>query len=250
MWPTWWWGPKNRPGSRWMFASYSERVSTRDSLNRRTLISSPWYLSHWGLRVKLNSEQNQKTLFQNTSRGQMLATTMSGQGTGLGGHYLLIDDPHDTESVVSDKERQRTLHNFDHKLSTRLDDPKLGVIVMIMQRLHTKDLSGHVLQGPDGKRWTHLCIPMEAPATKIYIFPLSKKNTCGRKATCSIRCAKAIPNSRSTRLVSAFMDMRVSSNRTPCRLAEGFSNSTTLISGRSSTATVTNNMRSCRSSRR
>src|SRR5216683_5091 len=71
MWPTWWWGPKNRPGSRWMFASYSERVSTRDSLNRRTLISSPWYLSHWGLRVKLNSEQNQKTLFQNTSRGQM-----------------------------------------------------------------------------------------------------------------------------------------------------------------------------------
>jgi predicted phage terminase large subunit-like protein len=181
MWPIWWWGPKNRPGSRWMFASYSERVSTRDSLNRRTLISSPWYQSHWGSRVKLNSEQNQKTLFQNTARGHMLATTMSGQGTGLGGNYLLIDDPHDTESVVSDKERQRTLHNFDHKLSTRLDDPKQGVIVMIMQRLHTRDLSGHVLQGSDGQRWTHLSIPMEAPARKTYIFPLSKKEYLRRE---------------------------------------------------------------------
>src|SRR5579872_5280366 len=26
MWPTWCWGPLNQPGTRWMFASYSERV--------------------------------------------------------------------------------------------------------------------------------------------------------------------------------------------------------------------------------
>jgi predicted phage terminase large subunit-like protein len=125
--------------------------------------------------VKLTGEQNQKTLFQNTARGHMLATTMSGQGTGLGCNYLLIDDPHDTEGVVSDKERRRTLHNFDHKLSTRLDNPKSDVIVMISQRLHTKDLTGHVLTGADAKHWVHLSIPMEAPEAKTYIFPLSKR---------------------------------------------------------------------------
>ena len=77
--------------------------------------------------------------------------------------------------MVSDKERNRTLHNFDHKLSTRLDNPKYDVIVVIAQRLHTRDLTGHLLDGPDGKRWTHLCIPMEAPERKTFAFPISMK---------------------------------------------------------------------------
>jgi predicted phage terminase large subunit-like protein len=105
----------------------------------------------------------------------MLATTMGGQGTGLGGQYLVIDDPHDTEKIISEKERQRALSNFDQKLYTRLDDRKTGVIVIIMQRLHTKDLTGHLLDGSDGARWEHLSIPMEAPAEKVYIFSVSKK---------------------------------------------------------------------------
>ncbi|PWT84129.1 MAG: hypothetical protein C5B58_05250 [Acidobacteria bacterium] len=170
-WPTWVWGPCNRPGTRWMFASHSERVSTRDSLARRTLLTSPWYRNHWGGRVELVSEQNQKTIFQNTKRGHMLATTMGGQGTGLGGQFLILDDPHYTESVISEKERQRDLHNFDHKLYTRLDDRKTGVIVVVMQRLHPKDLSGHLLEGAGGERWIHLRIPMEAPAC----FPTLKE---------------------------------------------------------------------------
>ncbi len=176
LWPTWSWGPQDHPQTRWMFASYSEKVSTRDSLNRRTVIESEWYQTFWGPRVKLLTAPNQKTIFQNSARGQMLATTMSGQGTGLGGHYLVIDDPHDTEQVVSEKERKRALHNFDHKLYTRLDDRKEGVIVVVMQRLHTVDLTGHLLEAPGGSRWEHLCIPMEAPARKVYIFPLSKKD--------------------------------------------------------------------------
>src|ERR1700687_4524595 len=61
MWPTWSWGPLNQPGMRWMFASYSERVSTGDSLARRTLLMSSWYQSNWGSRIKLIADQNQKT---------------------------------------------------------------------------------------------------------------------------------------------------------------------------------------------
>lgn len=105
----------------------------------------------------------------------MLATTMNGQGTGLGGAFLVIDDPHDTERVISEKERKRALYNFDQKLYTRLDDRKAGVIVIVMQRLHTRDLSGHVLEGSDGTRWEHVSIPMEAPARKTYLFPISKR---------------------------------------------------------------------------
>lgn len=43
-------------------------------------------------------------------------------------------------------------------MSTRLNDPKTGVRVVIMQRVHGDDLSGHVLaQGG----YDHLCLPAE-----------------------------------------------------------------------------------------
>lgn len=47
--------------------------------------------------------------------------------------------------------------------------------MVVMQRLHTKDLSGHLLEGVGGERWEHLCIPMEAEERKIYLFPVSKR---------------------------------------------------------------------------
>ena len=38
-----------------------------------------------GEPAELTSDQNVKTLFTNSSSGQMFATTMTGAGTGLGG---------------------------------------------------------------------------------------------------------------------------------------------------------------------
>jgi predicted phage terminase large subunit-like protein len=43
--------------------------------------------------------------------------------------------------------------------STRLNDPKKDAMVTIMQRLHEKDISGHILEDIGG--WEHLMIPAE-----------------------------------------------------------------------------------------
>lgn len=42
-------------------------------------------------------------------------------------------------------------------MSTRLNDPKTGAYVVIMQRLHDKDLVGHILAKEQG--WDHLVLP-------------------------------------------------------------------------------------------
>jgi predicted phage terminase large subunit-like protein len=44
-------------------------------------------------------------------------------------------------------------------MSTRLNDPKTGAYIVIMQRLHESDLTGHILSKDKGD-WTHLCLPM------------------------------------------------------------------------------------------
>lgn len=67
------------------------------------------------------------------------------------------DDPHDRQGAHSDAERETTLTTFDEAVVTRLNDPETSSIVVIMQRLHENDLSGHVL-GKGG--YEHLLIPM------------------------------------------------------------------------------------------
>ncbi len=46
---------------------------------------------------------------------------------------------------------------FDQSFSTRLNDKERDVILVIMQRLHEKDLTGHLLETGD---WEHLCLPV------------------------------------------------------------------------------------------
>jgi hypothetical protein len=69
------------------------------------------------------------------------------------------DDPHNTESVESEAERQSVLGWWKELSTTRLNDPKRAAIVVIMQRLHEEDVSGTILASDE--EWTHYCVPMK-----------------------------------------------------------------------------------------
>jgi predicted phage terminase large subunit-like protein len=69
-----------------------------------------------------------------------------------------VDDPHNVNEAESDTVRHSVLDWWDTVMSTRLNDPKTGARVIVMQRVHETDLSGHVLaQGG----YEHLCLPAE-----------------------------------------------------------------------------------------
>lgn len=181
-WPGWVW--LHNPAERFMFTSYSAGLSTKHSIDRRTIIESEWYQSGWGCRCKgpthdaackgfrMSSDQNVKTEFENDRRGHMLATSMGGTATGKGGNILIVDDPHDITRADSQSKRTADVHEFDQKFTTRLDDKTNGVIIVVMQRLHPDDLTGHLLaQGG----YEHLCLPAEAPTRTVVRFPISGK---------------------------------------------------------------------------
>jgi predicted phage terminase large subunit-like protein len=68
------------------------------------------------------------------------------------------DDPHNAQDIYSDVRREEALLWWDTTMSTRLNDPKKGGKVIVMQRLGEKDLSGHVLEQGG---YTHVCLPAE-----------------------------------------------------------------------------------------
>src|SRR4051794_14355040 len=163
-WPAWLIG-KN-PSERIVAASYSDRLSLKHSVDCRLVIQSEWYRRLFP-GVILTGDQNEKEKFVTTARGQRFATTVRGSPTGDGGNFLIVDDPHTPQQALSPVQRQHGLDWFDQTFSNRLDDKENGVIVVVMQRLHANDLSGHLL---DKGGWEHLCIPGIAEVRTVIDF--------------------------------------------------------------------------------
>lgn len=155
-WPAWDW--IGAPQRKFLFSSYAQSLSTRDSLKCRRLIQSPWYQANWGSKFSLSDDNNLKMRFDNSEGGYRLATSVGGALTGEGGDIVVLDDPHHAGETESDTIRQSTLDWFDQVMSTRLNDPKTGSFVVVMQRLHDRDLTGHILAKETG--WDQLCLPM------------------------------------------------------------------------------------------
>ena len=156
LWPAWEW--IRCPERRWLYSSYGAQLSIRDSVKCRRLIESPWYQSQWGDRFALTSDQNTKGRFDNDRSGYRLSTSVGGAATGEGGDRIVCDDPNNVNEVESDSVRKATNDWYDIVMSTRVNDPKTAAKVVVMQRCHQQDLSGHLLEQGG---WEHLCLPAE-----------------------------------------------------------------------------------------
>jgi predicted phage terminase large subunit-like protein len=159
-WPAWVW--LRFPERRFLFASYAQSLSTRDAVKMRLVISSDKYRAMINAKNineqwKLTDDQNQKMRFDNTKNGFRYSTSVGGMLTGEGGDYLAIDDPHHALEVHSEKRREEVINWYKTTFSTRANNPKRIGRVVIMQRLHSKDLSGYLLEQGD---WEHLVLPM------------------------------------------------------------------------------------------
>jgi predicted phage terminase large subunit-like protein len=170
--PIWVW--TTRPSRRFMFVSYSEKLSTQHSIFRRSIIESEWYQKEWGSIFTLSRDQNVKGHYGNSARGTMFSTGMQATATGMGGDVLIFDDPLNPEQAISQVEREAVNLRFDTTFRSRINDPATGVKIIIMQRLHELDLTGHVL-ARESSRWKHVSLPAIAPKDENWEFPRSKK---------------------------------------------------------------------------
>ena len=154
MFPAWLWVVD--PTSRVLNASYGEDLAVRDASKTRDIVTSEWFLERWP-HVQIVKGQDQKTKYALTERGWRMATSVGGRATGEHPDYKIVDDPHNAKQAASDLERASALNWFDQTLSTRGVSRGAKTIV-VMQRLHERDVSGHILADLEG--YEHLCLPM------------------------------------------------------------------------------------------
>lgn len=150
--PAWIW--TTQPMKRFLFFSYSETLSYRDSLKTRDLVRSAWYQAQWPVTLKADRDTGQR--FENTSGGWRLVGSISGRGLGEHGDFSICDDPHNVLQAESEVDRQTVTRWFEGVFCVR-GEVRGAKRILIMQRLHASDCSGTALEKGG---WTHLCLPM------------------------------------------------------------------------------------------
>ncbi|MAG34358.1 MAG: terminase [Deltaproteobacteria bacterium] len=145
------------PSTRIVCASYSQDLTAKHARDTRAVISSAWYQRVFP-RTRIDPKKNAETEFETTAKGYRLGTSVGGTLTGRGGSLIIIDDPLKPAEALSETKRAAVSEWYDSTLTSRLDDKKKDVIILIMQRLHVDDLVGHVLE-KDGEHWDHLNLP-------------------------------------------------------------------------------------------
>ena len=139
--PAWVW--IKDPSRRFLTTSYSPELAADHAKSTRKLIVSDWYQSLFGDIYKLKGTA--ETFYETNQGGRRMITSPgSSVGTGFHADFLIFDDPDSAQGVFSQARRQETIRWFDEVMPSRLADPRVGLKIVVQQRLHIQDITGHI----------------------------------------------------------------------------------------------------------
>lgn len=157
-WPAWLLG--HEPTKEIVCISYSAPLGLKLARDCRRVMESEWYRRVFpGSRLQRKAEHD----FQTIAGGGRYTTSVDGTLTGRGGSLVIIDDPMNASEIESEVARKKALEFFRVTAISRLNDPRTGAMVVVMQRLHEDDLAGNLLETC---RWRHLCLPAVTEETR------------------------------------------------------------------------------------
>jgi phage terminase large subunit-like protein len=153
--PAWSW---TRDASlRHITASFAESLSTGHAVKSRDIIRSDKYKRYFP-HIEIKKDQDNKTDYINTANGQRYVTSVGASPTGVHAHIITVDDPLNPKEAVSEVGLENAIKFFDDTLSTRKVDKRVTPLILIMQRLHVKDPTGHLLEKKKSAI-RHICLP-------------------------------------------------------------------------------------------
>lgn len=150
------WVLGRNPGEKIVCASYAQHLSEEFAHETRKLMETEWYRRVFP-NAHLDPKKKSMRIMHTTCGGQRRATSVEGSITGFGGNFVIIDDPMKSSETYSDNARENVINWYRSSVTSRLDDPKKGRIIVIAQRLHMEDLPGYLLEQG---YWDHLSLPL------------------------------------------------------------------------------------------
>ena len=178
MFPVWAW--IKSPKLRFITSSYSATLSIELATKSRDIIFSDWFKRRWGDVFHIKKDQNLKERYENNFVGMRRATSVGGTVTGQGADFLIVDDPLSPQMANSATERDNANEWYRTTFYSRLNQPDIGVRIIIMQRVHEDDLTGFLLGKETRLKYKHICIPAKSGDGNIkpaYLEKFYEKDT-------------------------------------------------------------------------
>ncbi|HIK66301.1 MAG TPA: terminase [Henriciella marina] len=159
------------PAKEIMVISYGDEVAGKLARETRELIESDFYRVIFP-RTRLR--RSAATDLETTRSGGRYAATNGGVITGRGSDLIILDDPQKPEDAKSRNKRESTIDWFGSTMSTRLNNPITGAVIVVQQRLHETDISGHLLANGG---WRRLSFPAVAVQSQTFQLSLGETYT-------------------------------------------------------------------------
>jgi len=171
------------PTRSFLCCSYEIDLALNGNADRRRLMESKWFKELFGDAVQLSTDRSQAGDFSNTAGGTMQAASTNSKAQGRGGSVICVDDPNSADFIYSESFRRETNFWLTNQLPQRLDNPSESAIVLVQQRLHQDDCTGHLLAQEESD-WTLLKLPLIAEQDEEIRFPHSGRVWKRRKGDC------------------------------------------------------------------
>lgn len=155
----------HNPKANIICVSYGDELSSKFAHDTKRVIESIWYQELFP-STKIAKDKKSINDFATTKGGGRFATSVNGTLTGRGADHIIIDDPIKPTEALSDKIRDKTNEWFGNTLYSRLNNKNTGKILLIMQRVHENDLTGHLLDSE--QNFSHLRMPAIAENDELW----------------------------------------------------------------------------------
>lgn len=168
------------PNARFLHTSASNPLVLQNSRQVKDIMKAERYRANFPLTFRSDADSR----WELAEGGQFFALPGKGTITGMRagrkpdypGQFtgaLLIDDPQkaqdaDKKSHTPTGAELRAVNDRYHStLKSRLFPTATTPVIIVQQRLHMDDLSGHLLTGGSNEKWHHLWLPVETiPGTE------------------------------------------------------------------------------------
>ncbi len=157
------------PGAKFITTSYADDLAIDFGRQSFDLMRTEDFRACWPELEIEDGERAAMSDYRNTAGGRRWSMPMGGKVTGKHGHFLMSDDPvkPDDLKLGGDSAREQlnqVKYRWDNLFSNRSAHAATFTRIVIAQRLHHEDLSGHyVRQGA-----VHLKLPMLFEPHDVY----------------------------------------------------------------------------------
>ena len=171
------WSIANNPRAKFMHLSYADSLVKDNSDAIRDIIKSPAF-RYLFPESQMSTKTDSKEKWYTTKGGGLYAVSTGSPITGFGagdfgdrqyqgtgsdadgfGGCIIIDDPLKPADKDSELKRERINARFNNTIASRVNNPGVTPVVLIMQRLHDHDMAGFLMDNGSGEPWEVLSLP-------------------------------------------------------------------------------------------